>query len=75
VQTAADLPARSLRIDRQDPGGEREARRRKAARALKKEEQVYGKSHEELARKHPSEAFCALDDHLKPNFLGWWWRY
>ncbi len=38
------------------------ARWQKASRALKKEDQVYGQKQAEMARKHSSEAFYALDD-------------
>jgi hypothetical protein len=36
----------------------------KASRALKKEDQVYGQMLADMARKHSSEAFYALDDPL-----------
>jgi hypothetical protein len=36
----------------------------KASRALKKEDQVYGQMLAEMAKKHSSEAFYALDDPL-----------
>ena len=38
------------------------ARWLKASRALKKEDQVYGQRAAEMAKKHSSEAFYALDD-------------
>ena len=41
------------------------ARWLKASRALKKEDQVYGQKIAEMARKHSSEAFYALDDPLE----------
>ncbi len=41
------------------------ARWLKASRALKKEDQVYGQSLAEMAKKHSSEAFYALDDPLE----------
>jgi len=41
------------------------ARWLKASRALKKEDQVYGQKAAEMARKHSSEAFYALDDPLE----------
>jgi hypothetical protein len=41
------------------------ARWMKASRALKKEEQVYGQKVAEMAKKHSSEAFYALDDPLE----------
>ncbi len=41
------------------------ARWLKASKALKKEDQVYGQSLAEMARKHSSEAFYALDDPLE----------
>ncbi len=41
------------------------ARWLKASRALKKEDQVYGQRLAEMARKHSSEAFYALDDPLE----------
>ena len=41
------------------------ARWQKASRALKKEDQVYGQKVAEMARKHSSEAFYALDDPLE----------
>ena len=36
----------------------------KASKALKKEDQVYGQRLAEMAQKHSSEAFYALDDPL-----------
>ena len=41
------------------------ARWLKASRALKKEDQVYGQKVAEMAKKHSSEAFYALDDPLE----------
>jgi len=41
------------------------ARWLKASRALKKEDQVYGQMIAEMAKKHSSEAFYALDDPLE----------
>lgn len=41
------------------------ARWLKASRALKKEDQVYGQRLAEMARKHSSESFYALDDPLE----------
>lgn len=41
------------------------ARWLKASRALKKKDQVYGQSLAEMAKKHSSEAFYALDDPLE----------
>jgi hypothetical protein len=41
------------------------ARWLKASRALKKEDQVYGQAVAEMAKKHSSEAFYALDDPLE----------
>ena len=41
------------------------ARWLKASRALKKEDQVYGQMIAEMAKKHSSEAFYALDDSLE----------
>ena len=41
------------------------ARWLKASRALKKEDQVYGQRLAEMAKKHSSEAFYALDDPLE----------
>jgi hypothetical protein len=41
------------------------ARWLKASRALKKEDQIYGQRLAEMARKHSSEAFYALDDPLE----------
>ena len=41
------------------------ARWLKASKALKKEDQVYGQMLAEMARKHPSEAFYAMDDPLE----------
>jgi len=41
------------------------ARWLKASKALKKEDQIYGLKVAELARKHSSEAFYALDDPLE----------
>ena len=37
----------------------------KAGRALKKEDQIYGQKLAEMAKKHSSEAFYALDDPLE----------
>lgn len=37
----------------------------KASRALKKEDQVYGQRLADMAKKHSSEAFYALDDPLE----------
>jgi hypothetical protein len=44
---------------------ELEVRGAKASRALKKEDQVYGQELAEMAKKHSSEAFYALDDPLE----------
>jgi hypothetical protein len=41
------------------------ARWLKASRALKKEDQIYGQKLAEMAKKHSSEAFYALDDPLE----------
>ena len=41
------------------------ARWLKASKALKKEDQVCGQKLSEMARKHSSEAFYALDDPLE----------
>src|SRR5512136_2081542 len=41
------------------------ARWLKASRALKKEDQVYGQRVAQMAKKHSSEAFYALDDPLE----------
>jgi hypothetical protein len=41
------------------------ARWLKASRALKKEDQVYGQVVAQMAKKHSSEAFYALDDPLE----------
>ena len=41
------------------------ARRMKATNALKKEDQIYWQMVVEMARKHSSEAFYALDDPLE----------
>ena len=41
------------------------ARWHKASKALKKEDQVYGQRLAEMANKHSSEAFYALDDPLE----------
>lgn len=41
------------------------ARWLKASKSLKKEDQVYGQRLAEMARKHSSEAFYALDDPLE----------
>jgi hypothetical protein len=41
------------------------ARWLKASRALKKEDQIYGQKVAEMAKKHSSEAFYALDDPLE----------
>ena len=37
----------------------------KASKALKKEDQIYGQMIAEMAKKHSSEAFYALDDPLE----------
>ncbi len=37
----------------------------KASKALKKEDQIYGQMVAEMAKKHSSEAFYALDDPLE----------
>ena len=41
------------------------ARWLRASKALKKEDQVYGQKLAEMAKKHSSEAFYALDDPLE----------
>jgi hypothetical protein len=41
------------------------ARWLKASKALKEEDQVYGQMLAEMAKKHSSEAFYALDDPLE----------
>ena len=41
------------------------ARWLKASRALKKDDQIYGQKLAEMAKKHASEAFYALDDPLE----------
>ena len=41
------------------------ARWLKASKALKKEDQIYGQMVAEMAKKHSSEAFYALDDPLE----------
>ena len=41
------------------------ARWLKATKALKKEDQIYGRMIAEMAKKHSSEAFYALDDPLE----------
>ena len=41
------------------------ARWLKASKALKKEDRVYGEKLAEMAKKHSSEAFYALDDPLE----------
>ncbi len=41
------------------------ARWLKASRALKKEDQIYGQMIADMAKKHSSEAFYALDDPLE----------
>lgn len=41
------------------------ARWLKASRALKKDDQIYGQRLAEMAKKHSSEAFYALDDPLE----------
>jgi hypothetical protein len=41
------------------------ARWSRASKALRKEDQVYGQMIAEMARKHSSEAFYALDDPLE----------
>ena len=43
------------------------ARWLKASKALKKEDQVYGLKLSEMAKKHSSEAFYALDDPLEAS--------
>lgn len=51
----------SIRMGIQDVS----ARWLKASRALKKEDQIYGQKLAEMAKKHVSEAFYALDDPLE----------
>lgn len=41
------------------------ARWLKASKALKKEDQIYGQKVAEMAKKHSSEAFYAMDDPLE----------
>ena len=41
------------------------ARWLKASRAMKKEDQIYGQKLAEMAKKHSSESFYALDDPLE----------
>jgi len=41
------------------------ARWAKASRALRKEDQIYGQRLAEMAKKHSSESFYALDDPLE----------
>jgi hypothetical protein len=41
------------------------ARWLKASKALKKEDQVYGRKLAEMAKRHSSEAFYAMDDSLE----------
>jgi hypothetical protein len=41
------------------------ARWLKASRALKKDDQIYGQRLADMAKKHSSEAFYALDDPLE----------
>jgi hypothetical protein len=41
------------------------ARWLKASKALKKEDRIYGQKLAEMAKKHSSEAFYALDDPLE----------
>ena len=41
------------------------ARWMKASKALKKDDQIYGQMVAEMAKKHPLEAFYALDDPLE----------
>ncbi len=45
------------------------ARWLKASKALKKEDQIYGQMIAEMARKHSSEAFYAMDDPLEAAIL------
>ena len=45
------------------------ARWRKASKALKKEDQIYRQRLADMARKHSSEAFYALDDPLEAAFF------
>ncbi len=51
----------SVRMEAKDVS----ARWLKASRAMKKEDQIYGQMLAEMARKHSSEAFYALDDPLE----------
>ena len=51
----------SVRMEAKDVS----ARWLKASNALKKEDQIYGQMLAEMARKHSSEAFYALDDPLE----------
>jgi hypothetical protein len=41
------------------------ARRLKASRALKREDQIYGQRLTEMVKKHSTEAFYAFDDPLE----------
>jgi hypothetical protein len=41
------------------------ARRLKASRALKREDQIYGRRLTEMVKKHSTEAFYAFDDPLE----------
>lgn len=50
------------------------ARWMKASKALKKEDQIYGQMIAEMAKKHSSEAFYALDDPLGAAVFQYWWR-
>lgn len=45
------------------------ARWLKTSRALKKKDQVYGQKLAEMAKKHSSEAFYALDDPLEATIF------
>ena len=50
------------------------ARWLKASRALRKEDQIYGQKMAEMAKKHSSESFYALDDPLEAAISSYWWR-
>jgi len=50
------------------------ARWRKASRALKKEDQIYGQKLAEMVKKHSSEAFYAFDGPSGSCVFSCWWR-
>jgi hypothetical protein len=46
-----------------------------ASKALKKEDKIYGQKLADMAKKHSSEAFYALDDLLEAGSSQCWWSW